>query len=263
MCCHVAPPTGHQEGDRLVCCSALSGKENTRVWLKPQQKLWFPAEHQLWKLNIKQNNSQSRTEREVPASLFLLEGRGKKVQRTPENPALSLRFKLCSGCAELFRPVFKRRLGGILTLALRSPHLSLSGLQKPGALSWSVVYTDNCKWGVIRKKVLIKNIVQSLLWNQWMLVLALFFSSHRALLWDCREGKQNPQRLLLLLSLFPAMHVVSASLLFQIENKPCIVLISIHWASLLFIIQVPLYFLESNAVWEGFHFAKLLLLFTL
>ena len=59
------------------------------------------------------------------------------------------------------------------------------------------------------------------------------------------------------------MHVVSASLLFPIENKPCIVLISIHWASLLFIIQVPLYFLESNAVWEGFHFAKLLLLFKL
>jgi len=131
----------------------------------------------------------------VPASLFLLEGRGKKVQRTPENPALSLRFKLCSGCAELFSPVFKRWLRGILTLALRSPHLSLSGLPKPGVLSWSVVYTDNCKWGVIRKKVLIKSIVQSLLLNQWMLVLALFFSSHRALLWDCREGKTEPPTL--------------------------------------------------------------------
>lgn len=114
---------------QLLC----QGKKDTRVWLK-QQHLWLWVENQLWKLKIKQKNSQSRTEREVPNSLFLVVGRGNKVQRTRENPALSLRFSLCSGCAKLFTRVFKRELGGISTLALQSLLSHLSGIQKLGVL---------------------------------------------------------------------------------------------------------------------------------
>lgn len=63
------------------------------------------------------------------------------------------------------------------------------------------------------------------------LVLWLSLSSPARLQGSKSISHPNPQRFLLLLRLYPALHVFSASLLvfvFWIENKPCTVLICIH-----------------------------------
>lgn len=140
MCCHVAPPTGQQEGDMLVCCSSLSGTKDTSL-TKAAVSLVV-----VWKSTLKAQNKAetfSVTNRERSARLIVPScGTGKEsAAYTREPSALSLRLSLCSGCAKLFTRVFKRQLGGISTLALWSLRSSFSALQKLGILSWRAVYS--------------------------------------------------------------------------------------------------------------------------
>lgn len=85
------------------------------------------------------------------------------------------------------------------------------------------------------KKVWIKSTVESVLLNAvdacFRLVLWLTLCSPVRLQGSKSISHPNPQRFLLLLRLYPALHVFSASLLlfvFWIGNKPRIVLICIN-----------------------------------
>lgn len=115
MCCYVAPPTGHQEGDRL--------EERHKGLTEAAALALAPVENQLGKLKIKQKDSQSRTDREVPASLFLLVGRGKKVQCTRENPALFLSDSVFVQAVLNYLPVCLKDAQGNFDISSSEPTL--------------------------------------------------------------------------------------------------------------------------------------------
>lgn len=176
MCCHVAPPTGQQEGDRLAYRWTLWAAETLVVGWKSNRK----AE----RLSVMNRESPARCS-------FLWDGERKySVHRRALH---TLRFRLCSGCAELFTRVFKGLLGGISTLALRSRRSSRSGLQKLGILQWNGVHTDSSNWRVIRKNEQKsfdkKGMVEGVLLNALGVCFNLVLGSRCTFLWDCSKVK--------------------------------------------------------------------------
>lgn len=81
-----------------VLLSAPSGKRHTSLTQRAAETSGCGLKIKSKKLKIQQRNSQSRTGKVVPDSLFLLVGRGEKVQRAQESPAhsqIQSLFRLC------------------------------------------------------------------------------------------------------------------------------------------------------------------------